>query len=71
MSKGIKKIEVLGWRFCNRDTPERDLVIFESATKEHYHVIIDDCFQQNEYHHLTKQQILEKFKIVINIPKII
>lgn len=64
MSKGIKKIGVLGWEFYKRDE-EHQILIFKSGTKEYYHVIIDRATQDNEYFHLTGSQILKKFKITI------
>jgi len=65
MSKGIKKIGILGFEFHDRQNPEQYIVIFKSRTRDYYHVIIDDCLQQNEYYHLTEKQLMEKFKIVI------
>jgi len=63
MSKKIQTC-IVGWKFYE---PNEDyqLIISESGTKGYYHVIYDSAFQDNDYFHLTKDQLLEKFKITI------
>ena len=41
------------------------LMIIESYTKDHYHVIVDSAYQDNTYEHLTAGQIKEKYNITL------
>ena len=62
----MKNIAVTGITYYE-DGDECDgvITIFRSHTKDHFHVIIDRYDQNNEYYHLTKQQIKEQYNIIL------
>ena len=57
----MKKKQITGHSFY-LEGEDYMVKIFESATLNRYHVVIDSAFQDNEYFHLTKKQIESKFK---------
>ena len=57
----MKKKGITGYSFY-KEPNDYIIRIFESATVGYYHVIIDSAFQDNEYFHLTKEQVENRFK---------
>jgi len=56
----MKKKMITGYSFY-QEPDEYVIKIFESASIGYYHVIIDSAFQNNEYFHLTKEEIENRF----------
>lgn len=57
----MKKKQIIGYSFY-LEGEDYMVKIFESATLNRYHVVIDSAFQDNEYFHLTKEEIESKFE---------
>lgn len=56
----MKKKQITGHSFY-LEGEDYMVKIFESATLNRYHVVIDSAFQDNEYFHLTKEEVESKF----------
>lgn len=57
----MKKKEIKGHSFYH-EGDDYMVKVFESATHNYYHVVIDSVLQDNGYFHLTKEGVESKFE---------
>ena len=59
----MKRLQIIGSRWY-KEEDDYQVLVFKSATQGYYHVVVDSAFQDNEYFHLTKEQMatIERFK---------